>query len=43
MTSVGMAYIAGAFEHPTRKATDISVGRLHAECAAGALADAWLT
>lgn len=43
MTSVGMAYIAGAFEHPTRKATDISVGRLHAECAAGALADAGLS
>ena len=42
MTSVGTAYIAGAFEHPTRKATDISVGRLHAECAAGALADAGL-
>ncbi|WP_374348887.1 thiolase domain-containing protein [Phenylobacterium sp.] len=33
----------GAFEHPTRKATDKSVGQLHAECAAGALADAGLS
>ena len=36
------AYIAGAFEHPTRKATDLAVGRLYAECIAGALADAGL-
>lgn len=43
MTIAGAAYIAGAFEHPTRKATDKSVGQLHAECAAGALADAGLT
>jgi acetyl-CoA C-acetyltransferase len=32
----------GAFEHPTRKATDKSVMQLHAECAQGALADAGL-
>lgn len=34
--------IAGAFEHPTRKAPDKSVAQLHAECAAGALKDAGL-
>ena len=38
-----MAYIAGAFEHPTRKAPDKSVAALHAECAKGALEDAGLT
>ncbi|MCK1589095.1 thiolase domain-containing protein [Bradyrhizobium sp. 169] len=37
------AYIVGAHEHPTRKAPDKSVVQLHAECAAGALADAGLT
>ncbi|MGO1121089.1 thiolase domain-containing protein [Rhodovibrionaceae bacterium A322] len=37
------AYIAGAFEHPTRKATDKTVMQLHAEIAQGALADAGLT
>ncbi|CAN7696537.1 thiolase domain-containing protein [Pseudorhodoferax sp. LjRoot39] len=37
------AYICGAFEHPTRHAPDKSVVQLHAECAAGALADAGLT
>ncbi|MGY4327459.1 acetyl-CoA acetyltransferase [Bradyrhizobium sp. LB7.2] len=37
------AYIFGAYEHPTRKAPDKSVAQLHAECAAGALADAGLT
>ncbi len=36
------AYIAGAFEHPTRQAPDKSVAQLHAESAAGALADAGL-
>ncbi|MDA9488295.1 thiolase domain-containing protein [Bradyrhizobium sp. CCBAU 11361] len=36
-------YIVGAYEHPTRKAPDKSVVQLHAECAAGALADAGLT
>ncbi|MGH7102313.1 MAG: thiolase domain-containing protein [Acetobacteraceae bacterium] len=43
MTIKGRAYIAGAFEHPTRKAPDKSVAQLHAECAKGALADAGLT
>ena len=43
MSLKGKAYIAGAYEHPTRKATDKSVAQLHAECAAGALADAGLT
>uniref|UniRef100_A0A2A4Z063 Acetyl-CoA acetyltransferase n=1 Tax=OCS116 cluster bacterium TaxID=2030921 RepID=A0A2A4Z063_9PROT len=43
MSIKGKAYIAGAFEHPTRKATDISLAQLHAECAKGALDDAGLT
>ncbi len=34
------AYIAGAFEHPTREAPDKSIAQLHAEAAAGALDDA---
>lgn len=37
------AYIAGAFEHPTRLAPDTSVAELHAECARGALLDAGLS
>ena len=36
------AFIVGAFEHPTRRAPDKSLGQLHAECALGALADAGL-
>ncbi len=36
-------YIVGAYEHPTRKAPDRSVAQLHAEAAAGALADAGLS
>jgi acetyl-CoA C-acetyltransferase len=43
MTIKGKAYIAGAFEHPTRHAPDKSVAQLHAECARGALADAGLS
>ena len=43
MSIKGKAYIAGAFEHPTRKAPDKSVAQLHAEVALGALADAGLT
>ena len=43
MSINGKAYIAGAYEHPTRKATDKSLAQLHAECAKGALADAGLT
>ena len=42
MSINGKAYIVGAFEHPTRKAPDKSVAQLHAECAAGAIADAGL-
>jgi acetyl-CoA C-acetyltransferase len=37
------AYIAGVFEHPTRHAPDKSLAQLHAEVAAGALADAGLS
>jgi len=36
------ACIAGAYEHPTRKAPDKSNAQLHAECARGALLDAGL-
>ena len=43
MSLKGAAYIAGSFEHPTRKAPDKSVALLHAECAKGALDDAGLT
>ena len=43
MSTKGMAYIVGAYEHPTRKATDKSIAQLHAEVAKGALADAGLT
>ena len=43
MSIKGKAYIVGAYEHPTRKAPDKSVAQLHAEAAAGALADAGLS
>ncbi|MBV9393497.1 MAG: thiolase domain-containing protein [Methylobacteriaceae bacterium] len=43
MSIKGRAYIAGAYEHPTRKAPDSSLAQLHAEVALGALADAGLT
>jgi acetyl-CoA C-acetyltransferase len=43
MSIKGKAYIAGAFEHPTRLAPDKSTPQLHAECAKGALEDAGLT
>jgi acetyl-CoA C-acetyltransferase len=43
MSLKGATYIAGAFEHPTRKAPDKSVALLHAECALGALQDAGLS
>ncbi|HMH48860.1 MAG TPA: thiolase domain-containing protein [Candidatus Acidoferrum sp.] len=43
MTTNGKAYIAGAYEHPTRKADDKSLAQLHAEVAKGALDDAGLT
>lgn len=43
MTIKGKGYVAGVFEHPTRKADDTSVAQLHAESARGALEDAGLT
>lgn len=43
MSIKGKAYIAGVYEHPTRKAIDKSLAQLHAESALGALADAGLT
>ena len=43
MSIKGKAYIAGAYEHPTRLAPDKSTPQLHAECAKGALEDAGLT
>ncbi len=43
MSLKGAGYIVGAYEHPTRKATDKSVALLHTECAKGALEDAGLT
>jgi acetyl-CoA C-acetyltransferase len=43
MTIAGHAYIAGAYEHPLRKAPDRSLAQLHGEVALGALADAGLS
>ena len=43
MSMKGKAYIVGAWEHPTRKAPDISLAQLHAECAKGAIEDAGLS
>lgn len=43
MSIRGQAYIAGIYEHPTRKATDKSVAQLHAESALGALRDCGLS
>ncbi|MDP7547002.1 MAG: thiolase domain-containing protein, partial [Alphaproteobacteria bacterium] len=43
MGRASKAYIAGAYEHPTRHAVDISVAQLHADVAKGALADAGLS
>ena len=43
MTIRNKAFIAGAWEHPTRLAPDKTAPQLHAECAAGALADAGLS
>jgi len=39
----GAAFIAGAYEHPLRSIPDRTVPQVHAEVAAGALADAGLT
>ncbi|WP_439518860.1 thiolase domain-containing protein [Hydrogenophaga sp.] len=43
MTIKNKACIAGAWEHPTRKAPDKTTPQLHAECARGVLADAGLS
>src|SRR5882757_4689131 len=43
MKGQGNAYIAGIYEHPTRKADDKSLALLHAEVAKGALEDAGLS
>jgi acetyl-CoA C-acetyltransferase len=43
MSIRGKAYIAGIFEHPTRKADDKSLAQLHADVAKGALEDAGLS
>src|SRR5207245_11198424 len=43
MTIKGKAYIAGIYEHPTRKADTQSLAQLHAEPGLGALADGGLT
>src|SRR5262245_13939230 len=43
MSIKGKAYIAGVYEHPTRKADTISLAQIHAEVAKGALDDAGLT
>ena len=43
MSIRGAAYIVGAFEHPERKIADRSAAQVHAEVAAGALADAGLS
>jgi acetyl-CoA C-acetyltransferase len=42
MLSNSPAYIAGIYEHPTRRAEGVSTAQLHAEVAHGALADAGL-
>ena len=42
MSIKGKAYIAGVYEHPTRKADGISLAQIHADVAKGALADAGL-
>lgn len=43
MSIKGKAFIAGAYEHPDRKIPGKSLARVHAEVAAGALADAGLS
>jgi acetyl-CoA C-acetyltransferase len=42
VTIRGAAFIAGAYEHPRREIPDRSLAQIHAEVAAGALADAGL-
>lgn len=43
MTIKGKAFIAGVYEHSTRKAEGIPIAQIHAEVARGALDDAGLT
>ena len=43
MSRNSKAYIAGVYEHPTRKAVEQTIPQLHAESARGALQDAGLT
>ena len=43
MSRPALAYIVGAFEHPTRDAAEKSLAQLQAEVALGALADAGLS
>lgn len=43
MTIKGKACIAGVYEHPTRRADDISLAELHADVIRGALDDAGLS
>ena len=43
MSIKGKAFIAGAYEHPERNMPDKTVHQIHAEVAAGALADAGLS
>jgi acetyl-CoA C-acetyltransferase len=43
MSRNAKAYIAGIYEHPTRKAVDKTIAQLHAEVAFGALKDAGLS
>ena len=43
MSIKGKAYIAGVYEHPTRKAEHASLAQLHAEVAKGAVEDAGLS
>jgi acetyl-CoA C-acetyltransferase len=43
MSIKGKAYLAGVYEHPTRKAEGIPIQQIHAEVAKGALEDAGLS
>lgn len=43
MSIHGKAYVVGIYEHPLRRAENVSTARLHAEVALGALADAGLS
>ena len=43
MSIKGKAYVVGAWEHPLRDIPHLSTAQVHAECAAGALADAGLS